>query len=303
MAMIQPKTFWELVDHFLEVIYTETGFPVVIYDTEGYIIRATETERIGDLHAGAERIMKHEAPDYSITATEASKNPLVKEGFSCPILLDDTIVAGFGITGELERVTPLAKVASKTLQAWIKEQENLRKLERSEAKYRSIFNHSVHGIFQTTADGRLITANPMLAKILGYDSPEELLSTLTNVSSQVYVNPDERQRLFKILEEQGQAIGFTTQLRRKDGSIIDVKINAGIIFDQEFNTTLTEGHLEDITEKKEAEAAIRLSEEKFSKAFNNCPVWVVLSSLETGEYIEVNETFLRRLSLTPGLIL
>jgi len=290
--MIQPKTFWELVDHFLEVIFSETGFPVVIYDTEGFIIRATETERIGDLHSGAEKIMKHGASDYSITAVEASNNPLVKEGFSCPILVDDKIVAGFGITGELERVKPLAKVASKTLQAWIKEQENLRKLERSESKYRNIFNHAVHGIFQTTTDGRLVTANPMLAKILGYDSPEDLLSTVTDVSSQIYVDPEDRHRLFKIIEERGQAAGFTTRARRKDGEIIDVKINAGIIFDQELDTAITEGHLEDITERNKAEAAILLSEEKFSKAFNNCPVWVVLSSLETGKYIEVNESFL-----------
>ena len=291
--MMEQKKFWELVDHFWDVIHSEMGFPIVIYDTHGYIIRATEKERIGDLHAGAEEMMKRKIAEYAVTESEASANPLVREGFSCPIIVDDRIVAGFGVTGKLEVVTPLAKVASKMLQAWIKEQENTHKLERSKAKYRNIFNHSLHGIFQTTMEGRLVTANPTLAKILGYDSPEALLTAISDVSSQLYIDPKDRQRILALIEKNGYADGFITKLRQRDNTVIDVKINAGKIFDQQLNTTLTEGFIEDITAKNKAEAAIRLSEEKFFKAFNNCPVWVVLSSLTTGKYLEVNETFLR----------
>ena len=117
MIMMEQKKFWELVDHFWDVIHSEMGFPIVIYDTHGYIIRATEKERIGDLHAGAEEMMKRKIAEYAVTESEASANPLVREGFSCPIIVDDRIVAGFGVTGKLEVVTPLAKVASKMLQA------------------------------------------------------------------------------------------------------------------------------------------------------------------------------------------
>lgn len=290
--MQQSKTFWELIDHFLEVIPAETGFPVVIYDTEGYIIKATDASRIGDLHAGAEKIMKSGAPDYAITTTEAENNPLVKEGVSFPIRRGGKIVAGFGITGKLEQVTAIARIASKTIQAWVNEQNYLRKLERSELRYRNIFNHSLHGIFQTTAEGSLITANPQLAKILGYHSVEELLQAGTNVASQLYVFPEDRQRLLAIIQDQGQVSGFITRLYRKDGTVIDAKINASAIFDKEYKTTLTEGFLEDITERKKAEEAIRFSEEKFSKAFDSCPVWVVMSSLATGRYIDVNQSFL-----------
>ncbi len=290
--MQRSKTYWDLIDHFLEVIHAETGFPVVIYDTEGYIVKATDTSRIGDLHAGAEQIMKSGAPDCAITDEEAENNPLVKEGFSCPIYLDGKIVAGFGITGKLDIVTPIARVASKTIQAWFNEQEYLDRLERSELRYRNIFNHSLHGIFQTTAGGRMVTANPQLAKVLGYDSPDDLLQAATDVASQLYVFPEDRQRLLAIIQDQGIVSGFVTKVYRKDGTIIDAKINASTIFDKEHDTILTEGFLEDITERKKAEEAIRLSEEKFSKAFNNCPVWVVLSSLKSGRYIEVNQSFL-----------
>ncbi len=79
--MITKDKLLELVDNFIAVIYQETGFPVVIYDISGRIIRATDISRVGDMHAGAERIMSGELGECAIDAAEAASNPLVREGF------------------------------------------------------------------------------------------------------------------------------------------------------------------------------------------------------------------------------
>ena len=66
--MLLSEKCWELVNPFMAVIESETGFPVLIYDTDGYIIRAAAEDKIGDLHAGAEKIMKLQAKEYAVTA-------------------------------------------------------------------------------------------------------------------------------------------------------------------------------------------------------------------------------------------
>ena len=291
--MLTTETFLRLVDTFIDTIFMETGYPVVIYDTSGHIIRATDKSRIGDLHAGAEKIMHQNLTEYAVDNEEAASNPLVREGFSCPIIVDNKVIAGFGITGPLEQVTPLAKIATSTIKAWITEQESLEKLSRSERKYRNIFNHSLNGIYQSDTTGKFLAANPTLATILGYDNPEELIRAISDISTQLYVHKENRTEFIKILQENELVEGFQTKFKRKDGKIIDVRINARMLHDPETNDLYIEGIIEDVTELIKADSALRKSEEKFHKAFNNCPLWVVLSSLETGRYIDVNETFLR----------
>lgn len=80
--------FWAMAEHFMEVVYSETGFPVLVYDARGRIARATDRSRIGDRHAGAEKIMPGRVDEYAVSPEEAARNPLVREGFSCPIELD-----------------------------------------------------------------------------------------------------------------------------------------------------------------------------------------------------------------------
>ncbi|MCX5804112.1 MAG: PAS domain S-box protein [Proteobacteria bacterium] len=125
-------------------------------------------------------------------------------------------------------------------------------LRQSEEKYRSIFKNSVEGIFQTTPEGQYISVNPALARMIGYDSPEELKKGVTNLSKQGYVNPEDRVRYKKILEEQGIIKGFEAQHYRKDGNIIWVSINARAVKDEAGKVLYYEGTIEDITERKRA---------------------------------------------------
>jgi PAS domain S-box-containing protein len=291
--MALSEQFWKMAAHFKTVIESETGFPVVVYDNAGYIALATDQTRIGTLHPGALAILQGKTDEYAVTPEEAAANPLVREGYNCPIVIEGERVAAFGISGPLDQTKSLARVAVRLIDAWIADRKHLLQLERSERKYRSIFAHSSQGIFQSTLDGRFLTANQALAEIYGYPSPEVLLAEISDIVHQLYVNPMERRRLIDALQDQGRVTGFQTQLRRRDGQAMDVRINAHFVVDPDSGARLMEGLIEDVTANKRMEEALKRSEEKFYKAFNNSPIWIVLSSLQTGRYIEVNETFVR----------
>ena len=105
------ELFWKKAQAFMEAIHGETGFPVLIYDHTGHIVKATDACRIGDLHAGAQKILEGRVDEYAVTAQEAAANPLVKEGYSCPITLGGRRMSGIGITGKLDLAKPVARIA------------------------------------------------------------------------------------------------------------------------------------------------------------------------------------------------
>ncbi|MEQ8161276.1 MAG: ATP-binding protein, partial [Smithellaceae bacterium] len=130
---------------------------------------------------------------------------------------------------------------------------------KSEAKYRSIFDNSTGGIYQSLPDGRILTANPACAKILGYASPEDIVSSIKQLGTDLFVSRERRDELVRLMNEQGFVEGFEYKAYRKDGSIIDVSINAHVVRDEDNSFLFYEGILEDITEKK------RMSELKIAK--------------------------------------
>jgi PAS domain S-box-containing protein len=128
---------------------------------------------------------------------------------------------------------------------------------RAEEKYRSIFENAVEGIFQTTVDGRLLTANPAAARMLGYDSPENLLAEIRDVGDQLYVEPERRTEFRRLVGEQGAVSGFEIAMRRKNGGVVWVSVTARVIRDAAGQPTGYEGTMEDVTERKNAERALR----------------------------------------------
>jgi PAS domain S-box-containing protein len=127
-------------------------------------------------------------------------------------------------------------------------------LKEAEAKYRSIFENATVGIYRSTTDsqGRLLTVNPAFAQIMGYESPEAMLESVTDIRSQFYVNPADRERFRHLLREKGMVEGFETLFHRKDGETIDVSISSNVIKNANGEILYYEGILEDITEKKQA---------------------------------------------------
>ena len=121
-------------------------------------------------------------------------------------------------------------------------------------KYRSIFDKALEGIFRSTVQGQFIEANREMARILGYDSPEELISSVTDISNQLYCVPEDREEVFKILRHQGIVKDYYTRMFRKNGTFIWVEFNARCEKDHDGKTLYVEGKLTDISAKIEAEA-------------------------------------------------
>ncbi len=137
--------------------------------------------------------------------------------------------------------------------------------KKAEARYRSIFENAVEGIFQTTPSGQFITANPAMAKILGYDTPDELTRSVTSIQNEIYVDPEDRRRLIDTLNKHKEANGLELRFSRKDGSVIWVLLHARPIFDKDGGLKVIEGFFADITERKRETEALRISEEYLRK--------------------------------------
>ncbi len=127
-------------------------------------------------------------------------------------------------------------------------------LQESEERYRSIFENAGEGIFQATPGvlGRFIGANPAHARILGYDSPEQMMEAVTEIGPRLWVDPQDR-KAFSEQVAKGAVIGFETQLRRRDGRLIWVSLNARPVLDASGKLDYVEGTMSDITDRKQAE--------------------------------------------------
>ncbi|MFC1850942.1 response regulator [candidate division CSSED10-310 bacterium] len=127
------------------------------------------------------------------------------------------------------------------------------KLEESEKKFRSIFENAVEGIFQVAPDGRFLTVNLALASIMGFDSPQDLISKAQNIFNQLRVEADTRREVLRTLFKHGFIRAHETQAFKQDGTIIDILLNVHAVRDENNNLLYYEGMLEDISEKKQAE--------------------------------------------------
>jgi len=127
----------------------------------------------------------------------------------------------------------------------------------AEQKYRDIFENANEGIFQSTEAGCLLTANPALARILGYESPEELIPERTQIATQHFVDPGRREEMKRLVASSGVVRGFEYEAYRKDGSRIWMSESIRGVRDPDGRILYYEGIAEDITNRKEAESALR----------------------------------------------
>ncbi len=137
---------------------------------------------------------------------------------------------------------------------------------RSEEKYRSIFENTLEGIYQSTPEDRIISANPAMAKILKYDTADELMDTITDLGSQLYVNPLDREELLRQLWEKGEMKRFEVQFLCKDQSTIWVDLTARAVYDSNGRIFQIDGLMADISAQKEAESEKARLEEKLRQA-------------------------------------
>lgn len=133
-------------------------------------------------------------------------------------------------------------------------------LAGAEEKYRSIFENAMEGIYQTSLDGRFISVNPAFANILGYDSPEEVLATITDIPRQLYVNPERRTELLRQVEDRGNVLEFEVQFFRKNGTTAWINLNMHAVHNNRGELAYLEGTIWDISDRKALESRLAHSQ-------------------------------------------
>jgi len=152
-------------------------------------------------------------------------------------------------------------------------------LKNSELKYRNIFENAVEGIYQSTIEGRFITANAALARMAGYDSPEELIESIKDIGTLLYIHPEDRKRFLEIRDAKGFVDDFEVEFYKKDGSTFWGVINARTVKDEQGEILCLEGLIEDITIRKHVEEQLHKTLKILSKAFSTT-INVMISAVE-----------------------
>lgn len=130
------------------------------------------------------------------------------------------------------------------------QQQTLEALAHAELHYRHIFEHASEGIFQTTEDGRYLAANPALARIYGYASPQQLIADLSDIARRLYAESGQRDRFRRMMAAEGEVINFESEVCRRDGAKIWISENAHIVRNAEGGFICYEGTVQDVTERK-----------------------------------------------------
>ena len=138
-------------------------------------------------------------------------------------------------------------------------------LKKAEEKYRGLYENAVEGIFQATMDGRFISVNPSMARIFGYDSPEEMIAQVVSIERQLYVHPENRRRYLALMLEQKTIAGMDEAFYRKDNSTFWASLHMRPIFSRTNKLIYIQGMIIDNTARKRAMEALVESEGSLRK--------------------------------------
>lgn len=130
-------------------------------------------------------------------------------------------------------------------------------LREAERRYRSIFENAIEGIYQSTPNDGYLAVNPALARMYGYDSPQQMIATLRDIDHSLYVDPHRRAEFVRLMEQDNVVTNFESRIYRRNGEIIWISENARAVHDSNGKLLFFEGTVEAITERKLHEAEIR----------------------------------------------
>jgi len=135
--------------------------------------------------------------------------------------------------------------------------EALEQRLRDEISYHAFVDEAIEGFFRTTREGRYLIVNGALARIYGYDSPEQLRTEMTDIGQSLYVDPNRRMDFQRLIAEKARVKDFVSQIRQRDGTLIWISENARKVTDEDGQFLFYEGTVQDITVQRESEEAIR----------------------------------------------
>ena len=190
-------------------------------------------------------------------ARNAAMRPPARGCFFRVVRPDGTLRMFYGRSAfRAARNGALARVCG-TVQDVTDQAANERAVSEAAHLYRDIFENCAWGIFQTTPDGRYLTANPALARIYGYDGPEQLLTRLTDIGGQLYVDPGRRDEFVRIMRDNGVVEDFESAVYRRDGTVIWITETCREVRTSTGRLLYYEGTVEDITGRKRREEELR----------------------------------------------
>ncbi len=243
--------------------------------------------------------------DWMIVANDARTHPTTIEftdSYLLPLDITAILDTPIQLGGQMMGILCLEQVGQS--HAWTIEEQNFansmadlvslaieahsrqraeKALKEAEEKYRSIFENAVEGIFQSTPEGYYLSANPAMARMYGYDSPEALVGQVVDIGKQLYVDSNRQQQFARLIEEQGEIIGFESQVQRQDGKIIWISENARAVRDEWGKLLYYEGIVEDITARKQIEAELRAEQEKSEQLLLNVLPAEIAAQLKQGQ--------------------
>lgn len=168
----------------------------------------------------------------------------------------------------------------------------------AEESYRKLFEGSVDGIYVTTPKGQLLNCNPALARIMGYDNPQHLIDSVTDIAQGVYVDPQARARYQSQMMESGTVRDFEYEVRRRNGDTLWLSDSATAVRDADGNVVRFEGTVRDITDQRRAEASVAESRRLLQQVIDTVPAVINVKSIDL-RYVLMNRYMAGIFSVEP----
>ena len=203
----------------------------------------------------------------------------------------DTSIPSTDVNSEIGDIARAAEVFRRTLvDADTAREAAVRALAEqrlAEESYRKLFEASIDGIYVTTPAGALLNANPALARIMGYDTPEALINSIGDVASEVYVHPAAREQYQFLMRRDGMVREFEYQVHQRDGGILWLSDSATAVRDENGEVIRYEGTVRDITDQKRAEDAIAEGRRMLQMVIDTVPAVINVKNREL-RYVLMN---------------
>jgi PAS domain S-box-containing protein len=236
----------------------KTGYKWLIYKDDHPTILEKNKSRLKGI-----------SDDYVVRGVTADGKIIWLKINGAPILNDSgEVVGSVGIMSDITE----SKLTSEALQ-------------RSEEKYRLLYENIIVGVFQCTFEDRYLTVNKSFAHMCGYDSPEQIVNSVKSISKEIFVNPEDRELLKTLVQQEEYVDNFEVQLRKKNGDTFWSLISARLIRDEAGNPSYIEGTNLDVTNRKQAE----IEKFKLLSIIENSMNEVYVFDAETMHYEYMNQ--------------
>jgi len=172
-------------------------------------------------------------------------------------------------------------------------------LRQTEEKYRGLFENAQEGIFRCTPDGRFLDANPALARMLGFDTPADLMAAVTDIARDVYVDHGDHARNVRLLEAVGQVTDLEAKCKRRNGSVGYALLSMRAVRDASGTVAAVEGVAADVTEKRQIAETLRRQHEQLQGILDHSPSFIILRDRE-GRILLANKPYLEAQGIDPA---